>query len=325
MPKKKDSQIAVTIDDLLEKHKGILDRGSSEVFEYARIPFDLPALDKLIGGGIPKKRITIFAGPSNSGKSYLASQVAASVQKSGGMVAWIDNEISWDAEWMTRCGVDVDNILLAQPTAGEAAFDLIRQLMNDGIDLIVLDSIAGLVPSAMADEDFGFNPMAWQARFVNQSLPRIMPALKHGTALIAINQMRQSIGNVTFIDSLPGGKAQTFFSHLVLEVRRSGWIGERDERVGFDIKITNRKSKSGGQQQHSCIIPFRFDGGIDLIETYVREAQNYNFVVKSGAWYRIMDETTNFQGMNGVKKFFLDNPDKFDELVAKVNEKDNDS
>lgn len=321
-PRKKNNQEAHSVEELLAKHEGILARGSSNQFDYDRIAFGIPALDELIGGGIPKKRITILSGQSNAGKSYLAGQAVVSAQKNGGIAAWIDTEMSWDPSWMAKCGVDLDRMLLSQPATGEEAFNLIRSLMEDGIDLIVLDSIAGIVPANMAvEEDFSFNPMAWQARFINQSIPRIMPYLKNGSAFIAINQVRQSIGNVSFLDSLPGGKAQTFFAHLVLQVRRSGWIEEKGEKVGFDVLIMNRKTKSGGLSQRDCKVPFRFGAGFDIVETYIREAMKYNIVKQSGAWYQVMDEESKVSGMNGVKEFFLINPEKLKELINMVDNK----
>ena len=321
--KKKEKLPASTVEELLKKYEGQLFRGSSDSFRYNRIPFDIPALDDLIGGGIPKKRLTILAGQSNAGKSYLASQSVVQIQKNGGRAAWIDTEMSWDPGWMQTCGIDIDTIVLSQPTTGEEAFGLIRDLLKDGVDLVVLDSIAGLVPSAMGDEDFGFNPMAWQARFVNQSLPRIIPSLSEGGALIAINQLRAGIGAVAFLDSMPGGKAQSFFAHLVLQVRREGWIieGPEKEKVGMDIEIRNRKSKAGGQHQQACTIPFRFNGGFDIVETFIREGIKYDLILKSGAWYQIFDNETKVAGMNNVKQFFLDNPKQWESLVSQVNER----
>ena len=317
--KKIKKEPAHTVEELLIKHEGILARGSSNQFDYDRIAFGIPALDDLIGGGIPRKRITILSGQSNAGKSYLAGQSVVSVQKSGGIAAWIDTEMSWDSSWMEKCGVDLDKMLLSQPMTGEDAFNLIRSLMDDGVDLIVLDSIAGIVPANMAvEEDFSFNPMAWQARFINQSIPRLMPYLKNGSAFIAINQVRQSIGNVSFLDSLPGGKAQTFFAHLVLQIRRSGWIEEKGEKIGFDVLIMNRKTKSGGRDQQSCIIPFKFGAGFDIVETYIREAMKYDIIKQSGAWYQIMGEERKVSGMNGVKEFFIDNPNKLKEMMETV-------
>ena len=202
------------IESLLKTHSSSLMRGNNTDLNYGRIEFGIPALDKLTGGGIPKKRMTIVYGPSNVGKSYLASQVASKAQQQGGIAAWIDTELSWDVDWMAQCGVDTSAIAVMQPTNGEEALNTIRELMDRGVDVIVLDSIAGLVPTAVAEEEFSYNPMAWQARFVNQSLPKLLAHLHNGSAFIAINQVRASLGPVA-LDNMPGGLAQSFFSHFL--------------------------------------------------------------------------------------------------------------
>ena len=173
------------IEDLLKDKNLNLTMGDSNVFDYGRIPFGIPALDTLTGGGIPKKRMTLIYGPTNVGKSYLSSQIVAQVQKQGGRAAWIDTELSWDADWMSKCGIDASKVVVGQPSSGEQAMDSIKALATSGeFDVIVLDSIAGLVPAQNMDEDFSFSPMAWQARFVNSSLPRLLPSLHNGTALV---------------------------------------------------------------------------------------------------------------------------------------------
>lgn len=324
--KTKGIEEKATIEELIRKHEGVLDFGSSDTFIYKRIPFGIPALDALIGGGLPTKRLSIFAGASNAGKSYLAMQAVVQIQKAGGIAVWLDAEMSWDAEWAERCGIDTKKVLVVQPESGEKAFDLMESLMKDQVDLIVLDSIAGLVPGAIQEEDYDHNPMAWQARFFNRSLPRLLPHLKYGSAVIFINQMRAGIGPIDFLQRMPGGQGQGFYSHLVLEVRRNGWISEKikgvDFKVGFDVQIRNRKAKVNSQHQGDCIIPFKFDGGFDIIETYIREAIQHDFIQKGGAWYTIPDVETRFQGMGNVKEYYLNNNDAFMKLMALVNRKD---
>ena len=214
------------IQQLLKNKDLNLQLGDSDSFNYGRIAFNIPALDQLTGGGIPKKRFTLIYGPTNVGKSYLASQVVSNVQKEGGTAAWIDTELSWDSNWMTKCGIDTSKVLVAQPTNGEDALNTVRELMDASIDIIVLDSIAGLVPSAVQDEEFGYSPMAWQARFVNSALPKLLAHLGKGSAFLAINQVRQSLGPVA-LDNMPGGVAQSFFAHFLMQVRRAGWIKEK--------------------------------------------------------------------------------------------------
>ena len=303
------------IKSLLDSKTMNLRRGDSDDFSFGRIPFNIPVLDNLTGGGIPKKRMTILYGPTNVGKSYLASQVVANAQKNGGTTAWIDTELSWDAAWVERCGIDANNVLVAQPVNGEEAMDTARELMRAGVDVIVLDSIAGLVPTAVHDEDFSYNPMAWQARFVNSSLPRILPNLKHGSALVAINQVRSSIGPVA-LDNMPGGLAQAFFAHFLLQVRRSGWIKEGTTNVGFDMEVRLRKSKVGGENWNSATVPFRVEGGIDVTESYIRDGIEAKLITQSGPWYAYKEQKA--MGLNGVRKLFTENPDLFEVLKSEL-------
>ena len=305
-----------------------LRRGNSSEFAYERIPFGIPALDRLTGGGIPKKRMTILYGPNNVGKSYLASQICKNVQVQGGTAGWIDTELSWDTEWMAKCGVDTDAILVAQPTTGEQAFGIARRLMQAGVGVVVLDSIAGLVPSAVmeppktksAEEEFSYNPMAWQARFINSSLPRLLPNLQKGSAFVGINQMRTGLGKVA-LDTMPGGLAQTFFAHFLLQVRRVGWLETPDkEKVGFDMEIRLRKTKVGGENWKSAIVPFRVEGGIDIVESYMRDGLAAGIIDKKGAWYTYKDQRA--QGMNGLKTLMVDNPQLLATLIAQLEEKD---
>ena len=303
------------IEGLLKDKKLNLFRGDDSGFEYSRIPFDIPSLDRLTGGGIAKKRLTLIYGPTNVGKSYLASQICANVLKSGGQAAWIDTELSWDSDWMARCGVDTSKILVGQPESGEEAMDTVRTLLDAGFDLVVLDSIAGLVPHKNLEEDFSFNPMAWQARFVNSSLPKVLPSLSNGGALVAINQVRSSIGPVA-LDNMPGGLAQSFFAHALLQVRRKGWIEENGTKVGFDMEVRLRKTKIGGENWNSAAVPFRVDGGIDILESYIREALGRKLITQAGPWYTYKEQ--KYMGLNGLKKIFLEDEQLLEELRNSV-------
>jgi RecA/RadA recombinase len=187
--------------------------------------------------------------------------------------------------------------------------------MLDGVDIIVLDSIAGLVPTTVLDEEFSYNPMAWQARFVNSSLPKLLPNLKHGSAFVAINQVRSSIGP-TALDNMPGGLAQGFFAHFLIQVRRHGWIKEGNQNVGFDMDIRLRKTKAGGENWNSATIPFRVEGGIDIMESYIREAIKQSLIKQAGPWYTYKD--IKLQGLNGVKEFFVENKKLFKELQSEL-------
>ena len=300
------------IEQLLSNSKLQLARGDSNSFDYGRIPFGIPALDKLTGGGIPKKRLTLLYGPPNVGKSYLASQIAVNAQSLGGTVGWIDTELSWDAKWFNKCGLDTNSVLVSQPANGEDALEVVRELMQSGIDVIILDSIAGLVPTAVVQEEFSYNPMAWQARFVNSALPKILGNLKGGSAFVAINQVRSSIGPVA-LDNMPGGLAQSFFAHFLLQVRRKGWIEDKDKtKVGFDMEVRLRKTKVGGENWDSAIVPFRVEGGIDVVESFIREGLERKLITQAGPWYSYQGEKV--MGLNGIKTLFTDSPEKFKTL-----------
>ena len=304
------------IEQLLGNKKLNLRRGNSAELDYDKIPFGIPALDKLTGGGIAKKRISLLYGPPNVGKSFLASQIAVNAQHNNDLVGWVDTEQSWDAAWMQKCGLDTENILVCQPTTGEEAFETVREMMMNGVGLVVLDSMAGLVPSAVYEEEFGYNPMAWQARFVNSSLPKLLPHLKNGSALVLINQIRSSLGPVS-IDAMPGGLAQTFFAHSLLQVKRDGWIEEpKGTKVGFDMDIRMRKTKIGGEHWNNVKIPVRREGGIDIVESFIREALTQDLIQQRGPWYMYGEE--KIQGMNGLKHFFIENPSRLEELKLSV-------
>lgn len=304
------------IRDLLGRKDLNLSLGSSERFEYEKIPFSIPALDKLTGGGVPRKRLTLIYGATNVGKSYLTSQIVTSAQSVGGLAAWIDTELSWDGRWMAKCGVDTEKVIVSQPTSGEEALEVCRAFLEAGVDIVVLDSVAGLVPSAVMDEQFGYNPMAWQARFVNSSLPKLLPHLKNGSALVLINQVRASLGPVA-LDNMPGGIGQTFFAHNLLQVRRNSWIDEKGPgntkiRVGFEMEVRLRKTKVGGENWNSAIVPFKVDGGFDVLESFIREAIELGIINQAGAWYTY--GTIKEQGMPNFKSTLLATEGAVDKL-----------
>ena len=278
------------MDQLLKGVDG-LTLASDKGFKFDRIPFGIPQLDKLTGGGIPKKRFTLLTGQPSGGKSYLAMKAVESVQKSGGTAVWIDTEMSLDESWFRKCGVDPDLLLASQPANGEAAIEVARSVMEAGVDLVVIDSIAGMIPAAEFN-DFDKHPMGWLARFVNDSLSRLIGRLKHGSALVCINQQRSSIGPVA-IKEMPGGKGQVSWNHMMLEVRRSGWIEDKK------TKVTLKKNKTSADHWSKVVVPFRVDGGIDILESYMREGLAYGYIKQAGAWYEFKENKV--MGLNGLK------------------------
>jgi len=306
-----DNTAEEAIQKLLKKKNLNFQLGDSDDFVTNRIPFNIPALDKLTGGGIPLKKMTLIYGPTNVGKSYLASQIVVNAQQMGGSAIWIDTELSYDKDWMATCGVDPKKILISQPTTGEEAMEHVREAMIEGVKVIVLDSIAGLVPANVSAEDFGFSPMAWQARFVNSSFPKLFPHLQNGSAFVAINQVRASMGPVA-LDNMPAGQGQVFFAHSIMQVQRKGWITEGDQKVGFDMNIRLRKTKTDGENWDSAVVPFRVEGGIDVLESYIRDGIDQGLISKAGAWYTYGD--IKAMGLNGIKEKFVEDSKLFDKL-----------
>ena len=305
------------MDQLLKGVDGLTVASNSD-FKFDRIPFGIPQLDKLTGGGIPKKRFTLLTGQPSGGKSYLAMKAVESVQKSGGTAVWIDTEMSLDESWFRKCGVNPDLLLASQPENGEAAIEIARSVMEAGVDLVVIDSIAGLVPAAEL-QDFDKNPMGWLARFVNGSLSRLIGRLKHGSALVCINQQRSSIGPVA-IKEMPGGKGQVYWNHMMLEVRRAGWIEDKKTKVkeGFDMEVTLKKNKTSADHWSKVVVPFRVDGGIDIMESYMREGLAYGYIRQAGAWYEYAGNKV--MGLNGLKALLRDEqPELGEKLKEQVN------
>jgi len=223
--------------------------------------------------------------------------------------------MSWDPDWVKKCGVDTDLVAVHQSYTGETAMDTAVYLLDKGVPVVVLDSIAGLVPASVMDEKFGYNPMAWQARFINSALPKLMGHLKHGSALIIINQNRSSMGPVA-LDNMPGGIGQTYFAHMILQVRRDGWIEEDKQKIGFDMKISMKKTKVGGEAWDDVIVPFKVVGGFDIMELVIRKAIEVGLIEKSGAWYKFKGQTT--QGINGLRTYFKAAKEELDKLKEEV-------
>ena len=316
MAKTKTKTEIPLMDQLLKGIDG-LTVASDKDFKFERIPFGIPQLDKLTGGGIPKKRFTLLTGQPSGGKSYLAMKAVESVQKEGGTAVWIDTEMSLDESWFRKCGVNPDLLLASQPESGEAAIAIARECMEAGVDLVVIDSIAGMVPTAEL-VDFDKNPMGWLARFINDSLSRLMSRLKHGSALICINQQRSSIGPVA-IKEMPGGKGQVYWNHMMLEVRRAGWIEDKKTKTkeGFDMEVTLKKNKTSADHWSKVVVPFRVDGGIDIMESYMREGLAYGHIKQAGAWYEY--QGNKVMGLNGLKALLLtDQPELGDTLKDQV-------
>ena len=293
-------------------------RGNSEQLDFGKIPFNIPLLDTMLEGGIPEKHFTIISGMPSVGKTYLAYKIVESVINSTGKdVYWIDTENSYQRDWAEKCGVDTSKVQLLKATYAEKAYDAIRHAAKEKSPLVVLDSIAGLVPTAILDESFDYNPIGWLARSLSTNLPRLTSDITDSetTTFLAINQLRANPSPYA-PDTLPGGRTQSFQAHLILEVRKGTIIKEAETSVGFEMTVRITKSKVGGVPNNSVMIPFKYAGGIDEIEITLMDAINKKIIEKKGAWYYYKEHVLH--GKNGLRDFFAELPDIYEELKLEL-------
>ena len=298
----------------------IMKLGSNTVIEVPVIPTGSLALDKALGiGGIPRGRVTEVYGPESSGKTTLALHAVAEAQRLGGIAAFIDAEHALDTTYAKKLGVNCDELLVAQPDTGEQALEITDMLVRSGaIDVIVIDSVAALVPRAEIEGEMGDSHMGLQARLMSQALRKLTGTIgKTMTSVIFINQIRMKIGIVFGNpETTTGGNALKFYSSLRLEIRRSSAIKDGTEIVGNRTRVKVVKNKMAP--------PFRdaefditYGEGIsktgDLLDMGVEE----NIIEKSGSWYSYEGERIG-QGRENVKKFFKENPDIYDNALTKV-------
>src|SRR6201997_3601477 len=308
----------------IEKQFGkgsILRLGSKDaIVPVAVISTGSISLDSALGvGGFPRGRINEIFGPESSGKTTIALQVVAEAQRKGGMAAFIDVEHALDPIYARKLGVDIDNLLVSQPDYGEQALEITGALIGSAqIDVLVVDSVAALVPKAELDGEMGDSHMGLQARLMSQALRKLTGVVsKSRTCLIFINQIREKIG-VMFgnPETTTGGRALKFYSSVRVDIRRIAAIKEGDAVVGNRTKIKVVKNKTAA--------PFReaefdimYGEGISREGDLVDLAANRNIVEKSGAWYSYKGERIG-QGRENVKQFLKENKDVMAKLEAEL-------
>lgn len=309
--------------DKLEKSYGkgtIMKLGDSAVEPIEAISTGSLGLDIALGiGGVPKGRIIEIYGPESSGKTTLATHVIAEAQKKGGIAAIIDAEHAFDKYYAQKLGVDVENLLISQPDNGEQALEIAENLIRSGaIDVLVIDSVAALVPKAEIEGEMGESKMGLQARLMSQALRKLTGTIaKTNCCCIFINQLREKIG-VMFgnPETTTGGNALKFYASVRLDIRRTSQIKDSDEVAGNRVKVKIVKNKVAP--------PFRiaefdimFGEGISKVGEIIDLGVEYNIVKKSGSWFSYGD-TKLGQGRDAVKNLLLDNPDLMDELETKI-------
>lgn len=277
------------------------------------------SLDVATGiGGIPRGRIVEVYGPESSGKTTLTLHVIAEAQKNGGRAAFIDAEHALDPEYARKLGVDVENLIVSQPSTGEDALSICDYLVRSGaIDVVVIDSVAALVPRTEIEGEMGSAHVGLQARLMSQALRKLTGATqKSNTALIFINQLREKVGNIYNPETNTGGRALKFYSSMRLDVRRSESIKTGDGIIGNKTKVKLAKNKMAPpfKQVEFDII---FGEGISKEGDVLDEAVTAGLVNKSGAWYSMNSEKIG-QGRDAAKKYLKDNPKIYEELRSEI-------
>jgi recombination protein RecA len=309
--------------DKLEKSYGkgtIMKLGDSVIEPTEVISTGSLGLDIALGvGGLPKGRVIEIYGPESSGKTTLAIHAIAESQKKGGIAAFIDAEHAFDRFYAKKLGVDVENLLISQPDNGEQALEIADNLIRSGaIDILVIDSVAALVPKAEIEGEMGDSKMGLHARLMSQALRKLTGTIsKTGCCCIFINQLRDKIG-VMFgnPETTTGGNALKFYASVRLDVRRISQIKDSDEVSGNRVKVKIVKNKVAP--------PFRiaefdimFGEGISKAGEIIDLGVEYNIIKKAGSWFSY-GETRLGQGRDAVKNLILDNPELMEELEAKI-------
>jgi len=298
----------------------IMRLGSKEFAAISSISTGSIGVDAALGvGGVPRGRIIEIFGPESSGKTTLSLHIIAEAQVLGGLAAFIDAEHALDAEYAKKLGVDIDNLLVSQPDSGEQALEIAEVLVRSGaIDVIVIDSVAALVPRAELEGEMGDMQMGLQARLMSQALRKLTGIVsKSKTCLVFINQIREKIG-VMFgnPETTTGGRALKFYASVRLDIRRTTQIKEGEEVIGSRVKVKVVKNK--------CAAPFRqaefdvaYGEGISKMGELLDIGLEHKIIEKSGSWFSYGDVRIG-QGRENSKLFLLDNSDLASEIESKV-------
>lgn len=310
----------------IEKQFGkgaIMKLGENPVLNIEAISTGSLQLDKAIGiGGVPRGRIIEIYGPESSGKTTVSLHIIAEAQKSGGTCAFIDAEHALDPVYAKALGVDLENLLVSQPDTGEQALEIVELLVRSGvIDVIVVDSVAALVPKAEIDGEMGDSHIGLQARLMSQAMRKLAGAInKSRTTAVFINQLREKVG-VMFgsPETTPGGKALKFYASVRLDIRKIDTIKQADSVVGSRTRVKVVKNKVAPPFTQ-CEFDIMYGRGIDNLGEIVDMAVNEDIIKKSGAWFSYED-TIRAQGRENMKEKLAENPSVKEEILSKLKAK----
>jgi len=318
--KKKALNLAIA---QIEKSCGkgsIMRMDEKEKVRVEAVPTGAINLDAAIGvGGIPRGRVTEIYGPESSGKTTLCLHVVANAQKMGGVAAFIDAEHALDVEYARKLGVDVESLLISQPDTGEQALEICEILVRSGaVDIVVVDSVAALVPKAEIEGDMGDSHVGLQARLMSQALRKLTGAIARSkTIVIFINQLREKIG-VMFgnPETTTGGKALKFYASLRLDIRRIGPVKEKEDVVGSHVRVKVVKNKVAPPFKQAEF-DIMYAEGISHTSLLVDIGSEANIIEKSGAWYSYKGQKIG-QGRENAKMYLKDNPAIMAEIEEQV-------
>jgi recombination protein RecA len=307
----------------IEKQFGkgsIMRLGERKVVDVPAIPTSCLSLDAAIGiGGVPRGRIVEIYGPESGGKTTLALHIVSEAQRQGGIAAYIDAEHAMDAEYAQKLGVDIDNLFISQPDSGEQALEIVEALVRSGgVDVLVIDSVAALVPRAELDGDMGDSLPGLQARLMSQALRKLTAVVsRSNTCLIFINQIREKIG-VMFgnPETTTGGRALKFYSSVRLEIRRTSSIKDGDAVVGNRTKVKVVKNKVAPPFKEAEF-DIMYGEGISKEGDLLDLAVTHRIVDKSGAWFSFQGERLG-QGRENVKNLIKSTPEMSGRIEAEV-------
>jgi len=307
----------------IEKRFGkgaVMKLGEGALVKVQAIPSGSLALDLALGvGGIPKGRITEIFGPESSGKTTLAQHIIAEAQKLGGTVAYIDAEHALDPSYAANCGVNVDDLLISQPDTGEQALEITEALVRSGaVDVIVIDSVAALVPQAEIEGQMGDAHVGLQARLMSQALRKLAAAIgKAGTAVVFINQLREKVGIIFGNPEVtPGGRALKFYSSVRIDLRRIETLKQSDVAIGSVVRAKVVKNKIAPPFK-TAQFDIMFDHGISKEGNLIDMGVELGIVKKSGAFFSYGDVRLG-QGRENAKHYLNENPELAEEIEQQV-------
>lgn len=322
---KTKDQLLSDVVKQIEKEYGkgsIMKLGERTGVDVEPIPSGSLLLDKALGiGGYPKGRIIEIYGPESSGKTTLALHAIAEVQKKGGRAAFIDAENAIDPVYAKHLGVNIDELILSQPDSGEQALNIMMMLIESGaVDLVVVDSVAALVPQAELDGEMGELQVGAQARMMSKAMRKIAGIMNHyDCTAIFINQLRMKVGTVYGNpETTPGGFALKFYSSVRIEIRKSEAIKNGAEVIGNKVNVKIVKNKVAAPFR-KCQLEITYGQGLSALSELIDLAVDYDIIKKSGSWYSYQGDKIG-QGKEASKEFLKSNPEIRDEIQKKIQE-----